>query len=167
MKKKILLSVIIAVFTLGLFGQSTNGTGTGWQPERRKQNFKDSVYFNVSPVYKAGQSLDISETAVLLLPDTVQHTADYTVAASDYPKEQHCLKGTSIAITFPADLTDWPVGGWMHFYQEGDGIMVFKAGAGVTIVTPLDSVATANKGDWVSWKKLAANKYTGVGSLLN
>ena len=165
--KRLILSIILVVFTAGLFAQSTDGTGTGWKDERRKQNFKDSVYFNISPVFKADQFIDSDEYYVQLTPDTVQQTDHYTVAASDWPKEQHCLKATSIAITFPADLTDWPVGGWMHFYQAGDGIMVFKAAAGVTLVTPLDSVATTNKGDWVSWKKLAANKYTGVGNLLN
>lgn len=100
-----------------------------------------------------------------LVPDTVQHTANYTVAASDWRKDQHCLKATSIIITIPQNLTDWPVGGVMNFYGEGAGIMVFKKASGVTFISDSDSIATSRKGQAVSIKKIATNKYWLVGAL--
>ena len=95
-------------------------------------------------------------------PDTVQHTSNYTVGASDWPKDQHCLKATSIVITLPTNLTEWPVGGIMNFYGEGAGIMVFKGGIKIS---DSDSIATSRKGQVVSVKKLAASKYFLIGPL--
>jgi hypothetical protein len=163
--KRLLLSAIIAIFTLGLFAQHTDGTGTGWEQNRRKQNFKDSTYFSVSPVIKSGQYIDSDDYYVLLSPDTVQHTADFIVAASDWGSEQHCLKTTSIAITIPPALTDWPIGGVMNFWGEGAGIMVFKKGVGVAFISDTDSIATSRKGQVVTVKKIATNKYWLVGPL--
>ena len=98
-------------------------------------------------------------------PDTVQHTANYTVAASDWRKDQHLNKATSIVVTIPPDLTEWPVGGIMNFYSFGAGITVFKGGAGVVLVSPLDSIATSIGKQDVSVKKIAANKYKLIGPL--
>ena len=119
----------------------------------------------LAPDIPSGSQGNLSEYAVMLLPDTVQHTDHYTVAASDYPKEQMCLKAASIAITIPPDLTDWPVGGTMNFWGEGAGIMVFKKGAGVTFISDTDSIATSRQGQVVSVRKIATNKYFLVGPL--
>lgn len=106
--------------------------------------------------------VDGSTIYSMLAPDTVQHTSNYTVAASDWAKDQHCLKATSIVITLPINLTEWPVGGIMNFYGEGAGIMVFKGG---TKISDSDSIATSRKGQVVSVKKLAASKYFLLGPL--
>lgn len=100
-----------------------------------------------------------------LQPDTVQHTANYTVAASDWGKDQHCNKATSIVITLPNNLTAWPTGGVLNFYGHGAGIMVFKKGTSVVFISDKDSIATSRKGQVVSVKKIAANKYFLVGPL--
>lgn len=109
-------------------------------------------------------TIDNATVFTKLAPDTVQHTANYTVAASDWGKDQHCLKATSILITIPANLTDWPVGGVMNFYGEGAGIMVFKKSSTV-FISDKDSIATSRKGQAVTIKKIATNKYFLVGPL--
>lgn len=117
------------------------------------------------PVYTpVADQIDNATVFTKLAPDTVQHTANYTVAASDWGKDQHCLKATSILITIPANLTDWPVGGVMNFYGEGAGIMVFKKSSTV-FISDKDSIATSRKGQAVSIKKIATNKYFLVGPL--
>lgn len=154
-------------FTLG----GTSVTATGLQ-----LNYSNTLTSNIqtqinekearidSTVAVLADSISLKSVASMLAPDTVQHTANYTVAASDWGKDQHCLKATSILITIPANLTDWPVGGVMNFYGEGAGIMVFKA-SGVTFISDSDSIATSRKGQAVSVKKIATNKYWLIGTL--
>jgi hypothetical protein len=149
---------------------STNGSGVlSWIAPSESStgvsitDVQDEIADSLNAI--RANTIDGDLTYVLLQPDTVQHTASYTVAASDWPKDQHCLKATSIAITLPANLTDWPVGGVMNFYGEGAGIMVFKKASGVTFISDTDSIATSRKGQAVSVKKLAASKYFLVGPL--
>jgi hypothetical protein len=104
---------------------------------------------------------------VKLIPDTVQHTSNYTLQASDVYKDQHCLKATSILITVPQNFSDMPVGSTLNFFGEGAGIMVFKKGANVVFISESDSIATARKGAVVGLKKIATNKYFLYGSLLD
>jgi hypothetical protein len=111
-------------------------------------------------------TLDGNTVYVMLQPDSVQHAVAYTIQASDIYKDQMCLKTSgSMAITLPANLTSWPVGTWMTFIQEGGAIMVFKKASGVRFVTPKDSVATSNKGDMISIKKIGTSAYMGTGNL--
>lgn len=56
MKKIFTFLITGAVIILLL--SATDGTGTGWSRERKKVTFADSVYFNVAPTYKSGQSVD-------------------------------------------------------------------------------------------------------------
>jgi hypothetical protein len=138
-----------------------------------------SIGGNGSPVTK-GWFTDVSSTNMptvgenslttifaALRPDSVQHTANYTVATSDIYKDQMCLKATSIIITIPLNLSTWPIGAWMNFLGEGAGIMVFKKASGVRLVTPLDSIASFGKGDMISIKKIGTNAYMGTGNLTN
>ena len=43
--KKLIITIVILVFAVSLFAQ----TGTGWDAIRRKQNFRDSIYFTKDP----------------------------------------------------------------------------------------------------------------------
>lgn len=119
----------------------------------------------LTPDIPASGGIDISTFFSKTSPDTVQHTANYTVTASDWTKDQHCNKATSIIITLPPSLTEWPIGGVMNFYGHGAGIMVFKKGSGVVFISDKDSIATSRKGQAVTVKKLAASKYFLVGPL--
>jgi hypothetical protein len=117
------------------------------------------AYTRINAKVDTAGMVNISNIILLATPDSVQHTAAYTVGAGDVFKDQMCLKTTSMAITLPANLTEWPVGAWMNFLQEGAGILVFKKAGGVRFVTPLDSIATATKGDMVSVKKIGVSAY--------
>lgn len=118
------------------------------------------------PDIPVGSQIDGATVYTKLQPDSVQHTAAYTVGASDIFKDQMCIKATgSMAITIPANLTEWPVGTWMNFLQEGGAILVFKKASGVRFAFPKDSIATAYKSGTVSIKKIGINAYYGVGSL--
>lgn len=112
-----------------------------------------------------GDQVNANLIFLKLAPDTVTKTANFTVSATEVNKEVHNWKATSLVITIPQNLSDWPVGTYITFEGWGAGIMVFKKAAGVTFVSEKDSIATARKGQHVTVKKLAANKYGLIGPL--
>jgi hypothetical protein len=116
----------------------------------------------ITPSIPAGGQIDGATFYSKLQPDTVQHTSNYTVSASDWGKDQHLNKATSILVTLPTNLAEWPIGGVMNFYGMGAGIMVFSGG---TIISDKDSIATSRKGQAVVVKKIAASKYILIGPL--
>jgi hypothetical protein len=116
------------------------------------------------PDVPSGGYEDAALIFLKLQSDTINKTANFTVSATEVNKEVHCWKATSIIITVPKNLSDWPVGTYITFagFREK---MVFKAAADVVFVSDKDSTATARKGQPVSIKKLAANKYWLLGTL--
>jgi hypothetical protein len=144
-----------------------NFTTAGTYPVTLTATNTTSVTLPVSGrLLSSADTISASNYFVKLVADSVQHTAAYTVSASDIYKDQHCLKTTgSMAITIPPNLSAWPIGTWMSFWQEGDAILVFKKGAGVRFAFPKDSVATSYKNSWVQIKKIGTNAYSGVGAL--
>jgi hypothetical protein len=114
------------------------------------------------PRLPASGGIDATTIYSKLQPDTVQHTSNYTVGASDWGKDQHLNKATSILVTLPPALTEWPIGGRMDFYSFGDGITVFHAGSGVTLISDTTSsilCATKRGKQDCSVKKIATSKY--------
>jgi hypothetical protein len=105
------------------------------------------------------------DAKIKLLPDTVNKAASFTVSITEVNKDVHCWKATSIIITIPQNLSDWTVGGYINFEGWGAGIMVFKKGTNVVFISDKDSIASSRKGQIVTVKKLATNKYALFGQL--
>lgn len=165
--KKILLLFLLTGFSASVFSQ----TGTGWDPVRRKENFKDSVSFAAGKNVRFRGSVTIDEAIdgstlyVKLLPDTVQVTdPTYTLPATANGKK-FSFTDSFCLITVPTNATaEIPVGATINFVSYA-GIMKFTPEAGAVLHSELDSVATSNSYGWAALNKIATNKWLLYGSL--
>ena len=120
------------------------------------------------PDVPAGGYEDAATIFGKLLPDSVQHTANYTLALTDANKDNYCVKATSIVITIPANASvAVPIGTTFNFYGEGAGIMVFKAAANVHLHSDKDSIATSRIHQVVGLKKRGLNYWILYGNLID
>jgi len=128
--------------------------------------------YNGTTQYSVGVAPADQEDASLifgkLLPDSVQHTSNFTLALTDANKDLYCVKGTSIVITIPANASvAVPIGTTFNFYGEGAGIMVFKAAANVHLHSDKDSIATSRIHQVVGLKKRGLNYWILYGNLID
>ena len=122
----------------------------------------DTVYFG-TPIAKR---LNGSTVYVTQIPDTVQHTSNFTLALTDVNKDLYCIKATSIAVTVPTSASvAIPIGTTINFYGEGTGIMIFKAASGVHLHSDKDSIASSRIHQVVSLKKRGNNYWILYGAI--
>lgn len=105
------------------------------------------------------------DAKVKLLPDSVQHTANFTLAASDVGKDMYCTENGPQVITIPLNFSDMSISSTLNFYGSGTGPMIFKGASGVHIFSRNDSIASGGAGDVIGMKKRGANNYWIYGNL--
>jgi hypothetical protein len=106
-------------------------------------------------------------TRVKLVPDTVQHDADFTLALTDLNKDVYCLKATpKMTITIPTTASvAIPIGSTFNFYCEGASLLHFHAASGVSLHSDMDSVTTSRIHQVVGLKKRGNNYWILYGPL--
>jgi hypothetical protein len=161
--KKILLTLVAIFFVTGLFAQ-TDGTGAGWRPRRYKENVKDSTYFTIAPTFKAGQYIDMSDIAVMQLPDTVEVTVSKTLALTDAGKRLR-VKGTHISITLPPSSTvAFPKETTIYVQlMTAATVLHFVKGVGVSTISVADSLNGNTKNKWYGIVYYGGDNYNLIG----
>lgn len=142
-------------FTIGAVSVTATGTHL---------NYINTLRSNVQT--QLDDTINGATVFVKLVPDTAHYTNAFTLQASDANRWIGVNKATFVDITLPPDASvTIPVGTTINFVQEGAGIMVFKAGAGVTLYSFKDSIASDGINSWVGVYKWATNKYRIYGNI--
>lgn len=172
--KKILLFLLLTVFSVILVAQTEtirknliyNGS----------VNFAGAVKIGGVTVTTSGAELNFVDgvtsaiqtqldAKVKLLPDSVQHTTNFTLAASDVGKDIYCTENGPQVITIPLNFSDMTIGSTLNFYAVGTGPIIFRGAAGVHLFSELDSLASSAAGQVFGLKKRGANNYWPYGPL--
>lgn len=162
--KKILITLGLLAFSAVVIAQ----TGRGWDPIRKKTNFRDSTYFTKDAHFASSATFDEGvnggDLYVQAYRDTVPYDDDHTLLLTDVNKVLVITKATVVTITVPPYVdVAIPNGGTILFLQAAAGEIKFEAGAGVTLDFELDSVYSNTINHLSFIRKRATNKWNAGG----
>jgi len=161
--KKLILILLIGLTTGALYGQSWLKKGVKVGKKASVVTIKDITsdgsdvkIFDASgdtlnPYVPYANKLDAANYFPLLHPDTLAITDDYTLVLTDDGKRIRVNKATGMIITLPPHSSvAFIKESTIYIQQLGAGPIIFQAGAGVTIVSELDSIALNTQYRWAA-----------------